>query len=359
MSMWQGILGHDSAVEQFRQSLAHGRLASSYLFLGPSGVGKRAFALKLAQTLLCQTREAAELDPCGECEACQLAEAHNHPDLDLIQLPEGKRRLPVELFLGDRDHRNQEGLCHNISLRPMMGRRRVAIVDDADHFTIESSNCLLKTLEEPPPGALLILLATSRSRLLPTILSRVQVVRFEPLPTEVLEQLLVEQQIAADPQQAIALATHCQGSLDRGRELADPDWWELQQGLLPQLAPSKFDSIRLAARINEFVSQAGKEANARRQRLRAVFQMVAAHFRELLRHVCLDQSDGLSPDSTMARQMLELGDFAQQCALAILDRCLEAEVQLDRNANQATLLECWLDDLAGILITAELAETFS
>ncbi len=259
----------------------------------------------------------------------------------------------MELFLGDRDHRNQEGLCHNIALRPMLGRRRVAVIDDADYFTTESSNCLLKTLEEPPPGAMLILLATSRSRLLPTILSRTQVIRFEPLPTEVLEQLVVEQQIAADPQQASALAARCHGSLERARELADPDWWDLQQWLLPQLASSHFDSIRLAARLGEFVGQAGKGADARRQRLRAIFQMVAAHFGDLLLHACQEQSNGLSSDSATARQTLELGHFAQQCALSILDRCLEAEIQLDRNANQATLLECWLDDLAGILGTAQ------
>jgi DNA polymerase-3 subunit delta' len=350
--MWQGIQGHDAVVERFRQSLRHGRLASSYLFLGPSGVGKRAFALKLAQALLCQTRDPAELDPCGQCESCQLAEVQNHPDLDVVQLPEGKLRMPVELFLGDRDHRNQEGLCHNISLRPMLGSRRVAVIDDADHFTIESSNCLLKTLEEPPPGTVLILLATSRGRLLPTILSRTQAVRFEPLSTAVLERLLVEQQIVADPQQAEKLAPHCQGSLTVARELADPEWWELQQWLLPRLAPSLFDSMPLAAKINEFIGPAaGKTANARRQQLRSVFQMVAAHFREILRQACRDE--GLPTTEVAAEQAIELGNSASQCAILILDRCLEAEVELDRNANQATLLECWLDDLAGILTTAE------
>ena len=347
--MWHGILGHDAVVEQFRHSLEQGRLASSYLFLGPSGVGKRAFALKLAQALLCQSKDPALLDPCGQCEACLLATAANHPDLDLVQLPEDKRWLPVELFLGDRDHRNQVGLCHNISLRPMLGRRRVAVIDDADYLTIESSNCLLKTLEEPPQGAMLILLATSRGRLLPTILSRTQVVRFRPLETAVLEQLLVEQQIAAGPQQASLLAAQCQGSLDRARELADPAWWDLQQWLPPQLAPARWDSTRLAERINEFVNSAEQAADARRQRLRAVFQMVAAHFRELLHLACQAGLAKCSPETETVKQARELGPFAQQSAITALDRCLEAEVELDRNANQATLLECWLDDLAGIV----------
>jgi len=352
-TMWHDVLGHDGVIDRFRQSLKHGRLASSYLFLGPSGVGKRTFALRLAQALLCQATDPEELDFCGNCESCRLMAAQNHPDLDFVALPEGKRRLPVELFLGDRDHRNQEGLCHNISMRPMMGRRRLALIDDADHLTVESSNCLLKTLEEPPPGAVLILLATSRSRLLPTILSRSQVVRFQPLSTQVLERLLVEQQIAADAQQAGSLSPHCQGSLAVARELSDPDWWELQQWLLPKLAPACFDSISLTVRVNEFVNQAGKVADARRQRLRAVFQMVAAHFREVLRLACQGDYHDQSLDSAAAQQATELGPFAQQSAIMILDRCIEAEIQLDRNANQATLLECWLDDLAGTLATTE------
>ena len=112
--MWQGIHGHDDIVERFRHSLAAGRLASSYLFLGPAGIGKRTFAMKFAQALLCQRRHADELVACGDCESCQLQLAGSHPDLDLIGAPAGKRWLPLELFIGDRGHRNQVGLCHNI-----------------------------------------------------------------------------------------------------------------------------------------------------------------------------------------------------------------------------------------------------
>ncbi|MGI9429228.1 MAG: ATP-binding protein, partial [Bythopirellula sp.] len=200
--MWQGILGHDAVVDRFRNSLRQGRLAASYLFLGPAGVGKRTFAVKLAQALFCQQGDSAQLEPCGKCESCLLLLAGNHPDLDLVGLPAGKRWLPVDLFLGDRDHRNQVGLCHNISLRPQMSRRRVAIIDDADYFTTESANCLLKTLEEPPPGAAIILIGTSRGRQLPTILSRTQTVRFSPLSAAILRELILEQQLASTESEA-------------------------------------------------------------------------------------------------------------------------------------------------------------
>ena len=347
--MWHGIFGHDAVVERFRRSLAQGRMASSFLFLGPAGVGKHTFAVKLAQALLCQQGETAGLEPCGGCESCRLLVAGNHPDLDLVGLPAGKRWLPVDLFLGDRAHRNQEGLCYSVSRRPRLGSRRVAIIDDADHLTVESANCLLKTLEEPPPGVVIILIGTSRGRQLPTILSRTQTVRFSWLDEETMRRLLLEQQIAASGEEADRLAAVSGGSLSRAAQLADPELWELQQRLLPQLVPSRLDSVRLAGELIAFVNQAGKEANARRQRLRAVLQMVGDHFSRVLRHSC--GAEVLVEE--VAGEWVAMGLAAQDCALAVLDRCLEAEVQLDRNANQATLLECWLDDLAGIFGTCQ------
>jgi len=341
--MWQGIYGHDRVVEQFRRSLAANRLAASYLFLGPAGVGKRLFAVKLAQALLCQRSPTQQLEPCGQCESCLLLEAGNHPDLDIVGLPVGKRRLPVDLFLGDRDHRNQEGLCHSISLRPQMGKRRVAIIDDADHLTTESANCLLKTLEEPPPGAVLILLGTSRGRQLPTILSRTQTVRFSPLSDETMSQLLVEQQIVADAAQADRLALASEGSFSKAAQLVDPELLDIKQQLLPQLTPRRLESARLATELMAFVNQAGKEADLRRERLRSVFQMVAEHFRQLLRNSCQPPTNAPTMETST---MGEFGPATEDCYLDVLDRCLEAELQLDRNANQATLLECWLDDLA-------------
>ncbi len=320
--MWQGILGHDTVVEQFRRTLARGRLASSYLFVGPEGVGKRTFALKLAESLLCQQSNSTQLEPCGRCESCRLFQAGNHPDVDFIKKPEGKQSLSIELFIGDRDHRNQTGLCHNIALRPMLGSRRVAIIDDADALRQESANCLLKTLEEPPPGALLILIGTSRSRQLPTILSRTQVVRFAPLADDTLRQLLLDQQIAADVTEADQMVSFGEGSLVQARLYAGGELAAFRDLLLPQLVLDRINSVRLADELGRFVNEAGKEASHRRQRLRAIIQFFIRHFREILHD---KKGEGN--------------------ILAILDRCIEAELQLDRNANQATLLASWLDDL--------------
>lgn len=330
--MWQGIYGHDAVVERFRSSVNAGRLASSYLFLGPAGVGKRTFALKLAKSLLC-TSSDEPLNPCGNCDSCRLMEAGTHPDVDVVGLPAGKRELPISLFLGDRDHRHHEGLCHNIGLRPMLGRRRVAVIDDADCLNMESANCLLKTLEEPPPGAVLILIGTNRSRQLPTILSRTQVVRFESLPTEVVASLLVEQGTVADDNAAQDLARQSQGSLERAVNVIAMNLNEYRPQLIREFAKDDLNCMRLVAVVNDFVADAGSEPEARRQRLRATFSLVTEHFRSLLRGGSLQQSLNRAPESRL---------------IALLDRCIQAEEELDRNANQATLLECWADDLCGL-----------
>lgn len=335
--MWQGIYGHDDVADRFRRLLKSGRLASSYLFLGPPGVGKRTFALKLAKALLCLRSEEGGLDPCDDCDSCRLADAGTHPDVDVVGLPEGKRELPISVFLGDKEHRHKQGLCHNIGLRPMMGRRRVAIIDDADGLNPESANCLLKTLEEPPPGAVLILIGTNRSRQLPTILSRAQIVSFQPLPADVVARLIMEQGLVTTEEEAQKLAAESNGSLQRVSEFLSLNLGEFRSHLWREISGTSINAMRLVSFINEFVAEGGTESEFKRRRLRAAIDLVTEHFRRKLRQ-------GKSGDSMNRAEESRL--------LAILDRCVRAEDELDRNANLATLLECWIDDLTGLTAPA-------
>jgi DNA polymerase-3 subunit delta' len=347
--MWHGIEGHDDVVERFRRALARGRLASSFLFAGPSGIGKRAFAMTLAQALLCQTRPEEAMDPCHACPSCAQVAAGSHPDVDVVAKPEGKSDIPLALLIGDDEHRRREGLCHNIALKPYLGGRKVAVIDDADDLNEEGANALLKTLEEPPPRSVLILIGTTPAKQLPTIRSRCQLVRFRPLPPESVASLLVSKGYVSDPAEARRLAELGEGSVGRALEMADPAFQAFRNTLVEHLCRPVLDPLPLAQAVAAFVDAAGKEAPARRARLRQAVAFAADYYRQLL-HVqvgCVQRT--ASPQRPVGFTHPTdsgPGPAAAEAAATRLERCLAAAAQIDRNANQSTLIECWLDDLA-------------
>ncbi len=307
------------------------------------------FALRFAQALLCESRPEAALDPCNTCPSCAMALAGTHPDIEVVAKPEDKATLPVRLFIGEDETRGHEGLCHWISLRPFMGGRRIAIIDDADLLAAgqgESANCLLKTLEEPPPRSVLILIGTSPARQLPTIRSRCQLIRFNPLAADTVARLLLATGLASDQAAAARLALYSEGSLQQAADLADAELWTCRRTLVEKLSAEVIDSVGLAQTVAKFVDEAGKEAPARRARLRQVVGFAIEFYRRLVRV----RSDAPLPVDAELREPMEAaerhfrGDAV--AAAACLDRCLDTLTHIDRNANQTTLIEAWLDDLA-------------
>lgn len=351
--MWQDIRGHDQITERFRRTLHRGRLASTYLFVGPSGVGKRAFALKLAQSLLCLESANCELSPCGNCQSCVLFAGGNHPDLLQAKKPAEKSSMPIELFIGRREYRNQEGLCHELSMRPMVSSRRVAIIDDADTFNDASANCLLKTLEEPPPRSLIILLGTSLAKQLPTIRSRSQVIRFASLSEEDVAGILQERKLVVDSTQAEMLARRSGGSVEAALAAQDEALWQFREEFLGQLATTRPNDVQLAKYTEDFVKQAGKDAPPRRLRLRQVIGFAVELYRGLVLHL-VDENVPEEADAILRRSLKQLSTQNAQAerAYEALQTCLKAEEYVFRNANQSTLIQWWLSELASNLAPA-------
>jgi DNA polymerase-3 subunit delta' len=207
----------DRAVSLLRRALRSGRMPHAYLFDGPDGVGKGLAARALAARLLCEDEALApDADACGRCPACRLVASDNHPDLHLIDRALRKRHP-------DRTIRQSKGLFLVVDLiryfliepaamKPTQGRRRVFLILEAERMNEEAQNALLKTLEEPPGTACLILVTASAARLLPTIQSRCQRVPFALLPIDFVAQAL-QARLRVPAADALALAVLSDGRL--------------------------------------------------------------------------------------------------------------------------------------------------
>ncbi|MEM9185917.1 MAG: AAA family ATPase [Planctomycetota bacterium] len=281
-------IGHAAVKQRFERTLARGRLASTYLFVGPESVGKRRFALELASALLCGAADPLRpLMACGRCESCRLiASGGGHPDLLIVSKPPGKSTLPIELFLGRPDHRNREGLCHAVAMKPFLATRRVAVIDDADDLSVESANCLLKTLEEPPAHSVLILIGTSLSKQLPTIRSRCQVVRFGALSEgevrAVLARIGVGASGAGEPD-AASLAAASGGTVAGALAAQDVELAAFRQEVMDTLERSAgFDPVRFGVAVLEQVQAGGANPATRRDRLKRIIGYAVEHDRSAL-----------------------------------------------------------------------------
>jgi DNA polymerase III subunit delta' len=341
------LLGHDPVFDRFRRTIRAGRLASTFLFVGPPGIGKKAFALQLAQGLLCDRRPEEALDPCGQCPACAQVLAGTHPDIVVVQKPADKNFIPLELLIGDKEHRMREGLCHDISLKPFSGRRKVAIIDDADYLNQEGANALLKTLEEPPPHSILILIGTSEQRQLPTIRSRCQVVRFSPLAASDVADLLLSTGACSDETLARQAAALSGGSLAKAVQWCDEDFLAFRASLLEHLAQRDYDLPPLAKSVTSFVEGAGKEASQKRARMREVLSMGLEFYEQLvasLSGAITAQHDSALQSAVAAAARWWPGDA--ETAAACVETCLDALGHVDSNANLTALAEWWLDELS-------------
>jgi DNA polymerase III subunit delta' len=334
------IIGQDAVVEQFVRAAAHGRIAGSYLFIGPAGVGKSTVALALAKSLLCE-RPHPGLVACGACASCVQADGGSHPDIDVVAKPPDRATIPLEMLIGDPEHRMREGLCWRLLLSPALGGRKVAIILDADHLADEAANCLLKTLEEPPDRAVIILVGTTLERQLPTIRSRCQIVRFQPLETEAVFRILSAETAATGGQADTALLHTCAaaagGSLARARLLLDPEMTAFRGRLITLLSQRPLHGVDLARETTALVEAAGKEAPPRRARLRVVLEAAIDFYRAALRWAATGEQP---TDPVIARHVEAWGADADETARAI-DGTLDALASIDRNANLTILVDAW------------------
>jgi DNA polymerase-3 subunit delta' len=199
---FETIKGHERPITILKRALANNTLAHAYLFAGDEGIGKKLTALALAAAVNCPNRGVQ--GGCGDCPSCRKTALGRHPDIHVL-VPDGE-----EIKI-DQIRRIQEDLA----LKPFEGAKKTLIVDFSERMNPSSSNAFLKTLEEPPGDALIILVTSMPQSLLPTIRSRCQEIRFQPLPRKMLAQVLVRER-SLQEEDAWFLAALARGSIGRG-----------------------------------------------------------------------------------------------------------------------------------------------
>lgn len=224
------IIGQSSLIKRLRSILDSDMVVHAYLFTGLEGSGKKTFARFFGQALLCSSRDSNE-KPCGLCKSCRVFVTDNHPDVVWIRIPEDKNEIIKKQI---------EDMQSDIKVKPYWGDRKIYFIDKAHTMNKSSQNAFLKTLEEPPPYGVIILLADSTGTLSPTILSRCQQIRVGSLTREETARIL-EDRLGIDREEALFYGGMAQGIPGRALKLASDTKLKELRDSIPDILTSPDD----------------------------------------------------------------------------------------------------------------------
>jgi DNA polymerase-3 subunit delta' len=329
------ITGHEWAVDMLKKHVSHGTTRHAYLFCGPPGLGRRTLALRFAQALNCQTPVSAGI-PCGTCRDCKQIEAKQHPDLNVIEAQDDDKRSKEGGTLKVDQVREAR---RTLTLKPYQSKYRVSIFLRFQEANDNAANALLKTLEEAPSYAVLILTADNPEQLLPTIVSRCEVLRLRPLKLEEVQKDLESRGVESGRAKLIAHISS--GRPGYARRLAGDDL------LLEKREERLNDLLTLlpASRVEKFkyAEQLSKDKDAMRQTI--LFWM------SYWRDVMLRTAQAASPLVNVDRNV-EIEDIAGRMDLPSARRVVgsleEALEKMEKNVNSRMLAEVLLLDLPKI-----------
>ncbi|MEW6093750.1 MAG: DNA polymerase III subunit delta' C-terminal domain-containing protein, partial [Chloroflexota bacterium] len=301
----------------------------AYLFAGPPGLGRRTLALRLAQALNCP-QPVSPAVPCGTCRVCKQIEAMQYADLTVVQAEKEGGVLRVEQVREVRQ---------TLVLKPYQGKYRVALFLRFQEANPSASNALLKTLEEAPPHAILILTADNLEQLLPTIVSRCEILRLRPLPVETVEAALKSR--GADNDSARLLA-HLSGGRPGAafRMLDDPSTLEFRKKRLDDL-----QKLLPASRVEKF-AYAGKLTDRKKEaeeRFRDTLFVWLSYWRDVLVSASGSSAPLVNVDCAAEIESLA-GRLGLSAARRLVENMESAIERLEKNVNARLLAEVTLLD---------------
>lgn len=322
---WEDVIGKVQAVKILRNALISNHVAHAYLLIGQKGVGKRYLARIFAQALNC---EESKENPCGKCLTCLKILHGNHPDVITIY-PEGKT-MKIEQV---------RELQKTMGYSAFDARHRVYVVCEVDKMTTEAANSLLKILEEPPKDVILILTAVQTEGILPTILSRCQIVPVHDIPLEGLKQFLQQENTNWSPEKVHLIASLAGGSIGKVQQFGQYEDLEKERNEYFDT----FEKIPFLKEVSLFKIAAQWEAM--KVGLADVLELLCTWYRDIMIYKTTHNSAYLfNLDQYDRVEKAGLVISIEQCVL-LIDTIKEAQKKLRRNANVQLTLEVMLIQL--------------
>ena len=320
MPGFEEIVGHKEIIRHLQNAIRLGKVSHAYIFSGETGCGKKLLATAFAMTLQCEQRG---VDPCLTCSSCKKAMSKNHPDI--INITHEKPNS-----IGIEDIRSQ--LIDDVAIKPYCSSYKIYIISEAEKLTLQAQNALLKTIEEPPAYAVILLLTNNMDALLPTITSRCVKLGLRPVKESMVKEYLMEKLHIPD-YQAKMDASLAQGNIGKAKQLA-------QSEDFAQVAENALRLLRRSGDMELYeLVDAIKMLSADKQNIYDYLDLFTMWFRDVLLFKATREVDGLVFKDQFNDIKERAGKSSYEGLETIIDAIEKARTRLHANVNFDLVME--------------------
>jgi len=325
------IVGQERAIKILTKSLKENKISSSYIFVGSEGTGKKLTAIEFTKAVNCLNLNK-DLEACEDCQSCSEISKQRSPDLKIIEPI--KNSIKIEQI---REMRKE------IGLKPFKNRKKIYIIDKAERMTIEASNCLLKTIEEPPYYAIIILICSKIDPILPTIVSRCQIINFGLISSYKIKEFLLNKNKNIEKEKSEIISKLAQGSIGSALKLLSAEEYFIRReevlDYLSTISPGKYGDD-IFTKVEKMVSEI--------DRVEEVLEMIKLWYRDIL--IIKNTGDQKYIANCDKLEILEEKSkiYSQEILIDILDYLEKVEEYLIKNVNKRLIFERLYIKMVGV-----------